>query len=366
MTGNVVGNNKALLKGGDGRSVTRCVDDMLVIIDKGRLMRASKRFQRFGGVTEYFTNSDSRKQLGKIIGGVLLAYLLICLLIGWYWSREPSIDDLTYLPVGNDATLTTGSHTARTLQALASTLLDKPGGFISNDIAPPGLWLDNMPSWEFGVLVQIRDMTRSMRRDMARSQSQSTEDPDLSRAEPRFHFDHNSWILPASEKEYRDGIMALNSYINRLESGNASFYARADNLAGWISDASTRMGSLSQRLSASVARSPLSDGGRERKQTPWLEIDNVFYEARGSAWAMVHLLRAIEKDYADVLDNKNALVSLRQIIRELEATQQSIWSPIILNGGGFGILANHSLVMANYLSRANAGLIDLRRLLEQG
>ena len=39
---------------------------------------------------------------------------------------------------------------------------------------------------------------------------------------------------------------------------------------------------------------------------------------------------------------------------------------MVLNGGGFGVLANHSLVMANYLSRANAALIDLRRLMEQG
>lgn len=330
-------------------------------------MSLSNRVPRFDGLRGRFSGrGEQGGSVGKIVGGVLLVYLLICLLVGWYWSREPGMDDLTVLPVSEPQNLTTGSHTARTLHALVATLLDKPGGFISNDIAPPGIWLDNMPSWEFGVLVQVRDMTRSMRRDMARSQSQSTEDPDLSKAEPLFHFDHNSWALPASEREYRSGLNLLSNYITRLESGNASFYARADNLAGWIGDASTRMGSLSQRLSASVARSPLTDGGRERKQTPWLEIDNVFYEARGSAWAMVHLLRAVEKDYADVLANKNALVSLRQIIRELEATQEPIWSPVILNGGGFGILANHSLVMANYLSRANAGLIDLRRLLEQG
>lgn len=328
-------------------------------------MKFFRRTQGAGGLADRF-DSENGRLLGKIVGIALIAYLLICVLVGWYWSREPDLEDLTVLPVGNNQMLTTGSHTARTLQALASTLLDKPGGFLSNDITPPGIWLDNMPSWEFGVLVQVRDMTRSMRRDMARSQSQSTEDRDLARAEPRFHFDHKSWAMPASESEYRDGIKALNSYITRLESGNASFYARADNLAGWIDDVSTRLGSLSQRLSASVARTPLTDGGRERTRTPWLEIDNVFYEARGSAWALVHLLRAVEKDYAEVLNNKNALVSLRQIIRELEATQQAMWSPVILNGGGFGVLANHSLVMANYLSRANAGLIDLRRLLQQG
>jgi hypothetical protein len=43
-----------------------------------------------------------------------------------------------------------------------------------------------------------------------------------------------------------------------------------------------------------------------------------------------------------------------------------IWSPVILNGSGFGPLANHSLVMASYISRANAAIIDLRNLLAEG
>ena len=33
---------------------------------------------------------------------------------------------------------------------------------------------------------------------------------------------------------------------------------------------------------------------------------------------------------------------------------------------GFGVTANHSLVMASYLSRANSAVIDLRALLDQG
>ena len=74
----------------------------------------------------------------------------------------------------------------------------------------------------------------------------------------------------------------------------------------------------------------------------------------------------MEIEFADVLEDKNALVSLRQIIRELEATQQTVWSPMILNGDGFGMMANHSLVMANYISRANAALIELTELLNQG
>ena len=57
---------------------------------------------------------------------------------------------------------------------------------------------------------------------------------------------------------------------------------------------------------------------------------------------------------------------MRQIIRELEAAQETLWSPMVLDGSGYGLLANHSLVMANYISRANAGLIDRRQLLSQG
>ena len=92
----------------------------------------------------------------------------------------------------------------------------------------------------------------------------------------------------------------------------------------------------------------------------------MFYEARGQTWALVHLLKAVEHDFAAVLEDKNARVSLQQIIRELEETQHAIWSPVILNGSGFGFVANHSLVMASYISRVNAALIDLRSLLDRG
>jgi hypothetical protein len=106
-------------------------------------------------------------------------------------------------------------------------------------------------------------------------------------------------------------------------------------------------------------------GERENK-TPWLMIDDVFFEARGYTWALLHTLNALSVDFEKVLEDKNALVSLQQIIRELNNTQNPIWSPLILNGTGFGPIGNHSLVMASYISRANAAIIDLRNLLEKG
>ena len=101
-------------------------------------------------------------------------------------------------------------------------------------------------------------------------------------------------------------------------------------------------------------------------KTPWTQIDDVFYEARGTTWALVHYLHALEVDFDDVLRKKNALVSFRQIIRELESTQEPLRAPMVLNGSQFGLFANHSLIMANYISRANAAIIDLRKLLQEG
>lgn len=330
-----------------------------------RFAKGMFRTKTAGGSGGSPASGNRSTLLVKGLLGLLLVYLVLCLLVGWYWNREPGTMALVpAVPVQSD--MVEGEMTVATVKALMTTLLEKPGGYLSNDIMPPGVWLDNMPNWEFGVLVQVRDFTRAMRRDMARSQSQSAEDPDLAKAEPLFHFDNKSWIMPATESEYRQGLKSLNRYAARLDSGDADFYARADNLGSWLGDVSTRLGSLSQRLSASVGQAPVTDGSRPREQTPWLEIDDVFYESRGSAWALMHLLRAVEVDFADIIAKKNAQASLQQIIRELEATQEPLWSPMVLNGGGFGVLANHSLVMANYLSRANAALIDLRRLMEQG
>jgi hypothetical protein len=304
---------------------------------------------------------------------LLLILLLVDVGLGWYWSGEP---DLTVVSKRADAV--PGETVTREVIHVASTLLDKPGGYLSNDMLPHRLWLDNMPAWEYGALVQLRDITRVMRRDMSRSQSQSQEDRFLSVAEPQFNFDAQSWAMPATESEYRRGIRALRRYLEALRRGDGSahFYARADNLNYWLNEVQNRLGALSQSLSQSVGRVQLNtdagtpvnllDQEETEVRTPWMKIDNVFYEARGASWALVQLMRAMEVDFAEVLRRKNATVSFRQMVRELEATQETLWSPVVLNGSGFGIFANHSLVMANYIARANASLVDLRKLLQEG
>lgn len=330
--------------------------------------------------------SRARTILRTIVSLISL-YLLAAVGIGIWWSLEPgrvSVADVSEaMATEREENRVNGYTTTATSIALAKTLLNKTGGYLTNDLFPPGIWLDNMPSWELGVLTLLRDNARVYRNDFSRSQSQSAENKNLTEAEAKFFFNNDSWFLPATENEYMEGIRFFEAYLRQLadeDQNEAQFYARADNLQQWLAAMETRLGSLSQRLSASVGKRQLDTGlagdsaatqstaspDEKLVKTPWLEIDNVFYESRGFTWALIHMLEAIDTDFSEVLDKKAARVSLRQIIRELEPTQEILWSPMVLNGDGFGVLANHSLIMASHISRANAAIIDLRALLAQG
>src|SRR3989338_10923364 len=114
-------------------------------------------------------NQSTGRTATRLVAGLLGLYLVVALVVGWYWSQEPAQFSVQQRAEAASQArghrLVNGYTTAETLKQVANTLLDKPGGYLSNDLAPPGLWLDNMPSWEFGVLVQVRDMSRALRKD---------------------------------------------------------------------------------------------------------------------------------------------------------------------------------------------------------
>jgi len=323
----------------------------------------------------------------RVLAAASAVVAVLCLAAMFWLNHEPPLFDPAERSRAHAQlhghSMVTGYTTLAAMMETVQVMLDKRGGYLSNDILPPWVFLDNVPNWEFGVLTQVRDLARALRNDFSRSQTQSTEDTDLAEADPLFHYDNARWIPPDTEGRYRNALDSLEAYLARLSDASApdaQFYARADNLRDWLAVVEKRLGSLSQRLSASAGQERLNtdlSGDPEARQstsapqvvevrTPWMQIDDVFYEARGTTWALIHFLRAMETDFDEVLRKKNALVSFRQIIRELESTQEPLQAPMVLNGSKFGALANHSLVMANYIARANAAIIDLRSLLAQG
>ena len=206
--------------------------------------------------TLYNPRTWKEKGLWWTLGLFLITYVIVVVILGIIWSRSPAEfavrEHALKLARGDETKLVPGYVTTATAIRIGETLLDKPGGYLSNDITPPGAYLDNIPNWEFGVLTELRDLARSLRNNFSRAQTQSVDDRDLQIADPQFHFNSNSWILPSTESEYRKGIQAFYSYLERRTQGTAPFYVRADNLRAHLELAEVRLGSLAQRLAASV------------------------------------------------------------------------------------------------------------------
>lgn len=356
--------------------------------------------------------SDMKSKGTTWILGVLgVIVVSIILILSQWWGREPqqfnilksaisqagltAVTPIEEETVGNQhgavsaeaasyeilaADLPLGYTYSATLAHIADTLLNKSGGYITNDVAPPGVLLDNITSWEMGALVMLRDASTALRNHFSRDQSQSGEDPDLAIAEPYFYYEPNSWALPATEAEYEKGIQALHKYMERLRDPSngkkAQFYSRADNLWQYTEVVIKRLGDLSTRLSSNASSSNFAPGltnleleeasGKVAEKVGWMEIDNVFYEARGASWALLHILRAIKHDFHDILLDKRAMRTLDVMIRELENSLTPTLSPMVLDGSGYGLFANYSLSMANYIARANAAALDLRDIMNRG
>jgi hypothetical protein len=324
--------------------------------------------------------SNPRKKGGKLKWLVLT---LVCLLLIVYlayvaYISEPpdqfNVIDKAIESAGVETLgqLTNGYIFGNTLAMIGQTLLHKKGGYLSNDVFP-GPLIDNMPSWEYGAIVMLRDGTSALRNHFGRSQSQSRENADLSRAEPYFYNLHDSYMFPATEVEYGEGIKHLQNYLRdlNLRGRNAEFFARADNLDNYLQAVLKRLGDYSFRLTASsiqTERYVENVDGRNVvvTKTPWTDVDDVFWEARGATWALLHIFRAIEADFSATLKSKAADATMTQIIQELEDSQAETLSPVILNGDGFGLFANYSLTLANHIARATAATIDLRELMLRG
>jgi len=307
--------------------------------------------------------------------------LLLLIILSIWWGTEPksfNVQEIAThrLESTNTKSIPTGFIYTSTLANIAEVLLQKPGGYLSNDITPPGMLLDNIHSWEYGALVILRDGTSALRNHLARAQSQSAEDPDLARAEPYFYYERNSWALPSTEAEYEKGIDALHAYLRRLanptDKNSGHFHARTDNLSSYLEMVIKRLGGISTRLTANAnsaagtpdgQMAPMNNMKMKNKEgeerTPWLFFDDIFYEARGESWALLHMMQAIKVEFGDFILEKQAMKTLDDMILALE----NAITPTSITGSNFGIFANQSLSMAKYIARAHAAALDLSDLI---
>ncbi len=115
--------------------------------------------------TLYHPRTWKEKGLWWTLGLFLVTYVIVFIVLGFIWSRSPGEFEprASALAMANNdqKKLVPGYVTTATAIRIAETLLDKPGGYLSNDITPPGVYLDNIPNWEYGALTELRDLVRA-------------------------------------------------------------------------------------------------------------------------------------------------------------------------------------------------------------
>ena len=103
----------------------------------------------------------------KLMIAVPSALIVICLGLMFWYNNEPEVfDPVERTRLHNEAhkhANVTGTTTTSALLEVVNVMLNKRGGYLSNDILPPWVFLDNVPNWEFGVLTQVRDLARVTR-----------------------------------------------------------------------------------------------------------------------------------------------------------------------------------------------------------
>lgn len=257
-----------------------------------------------------------------------------------------------------------GSAAVATAAALIDRELNLHGWTPNDPWFAPTVFLDNMPNFQTGVVSAIGRFSFEMLDQIGRRTGSSSADPDLERASGFLQYPPNIWVwepstsfLPAvpSERQYRQGLSALQSYNARLARGEAVFEQRADTMAAVLSRISDDLGSQTSQID------------RAQKTGWWMfsqYADDVFYRNKGMLYAYDIILASLGEDFSRVIQENNLGPIWAQTLNSIRQGSQ-LRPAIVLNGNlDRSIFANHLALQGFAMKRAILQLQELVSVLE--
>ncbi|MEF1335335.1 DUF2333 family protein, partial [Vibrio rotiferianus] len=208
--------------------------------------------------------------------------------------------------------------------------------------------------------------------------------PDLEATQNLLRNETTKWIATDYQKKLSKAEKAMHSYKTRLMNDNprdGQFVSKSTSLVFWLKLVDKNLGDLATSLGASrgevqVNTALAGDTGKVAwkdsyefiAETPWLKIDDVYWESRGQVWALLAIFKAIRADFDVTLDKKSAGPIVDQIIRALTYALRPIDSPYVFNGSkeSYGYTPNYSQQLSSDITRADNGVRELITLLENG
>ena len=297
------------------------------------------------------TPAPRRRWLKLLLGAPVL---LLIAILGWYVicafvvhriDDDPGFAVQTGAPQGS----------SRAIAAMAD-LIDRE--ISTHEWTPnepffkPGWVLDNMPNYQLGILQAVQRMGISFRDRLARTRGSSQVDADLARATGLLAYPGNVWVwnpttslapTATSESQYRQAVIALRAFNERLVSGDAELERRSDNLIDTLESVASDMGATSAALYQKI----------DSTRNLWLDFtaDDLFYTTKGQLYAYFIVLRGLGEDFAEVIQERRAGAAWAQMLDSFQlAASLQPW--VVMNG------ALDSQAKPNHL--ANQGFLLLR------
>ena len=246
---------------------------------------------------------------------------------------------------------------------MSSMLLYKAGLFgLSWDRTP---FLDNKASFQRGVQSAVQRVSNELVDSLGRVRGTSQIDPDLQKARGQLQYDVSSWYFgfspfgfrQSSPSSYRIGIEYLNKFNDRLAKCEATFDARADNLATLIETITSQIGSTTAAI----------DERSKNNNLGWFDsqADNYFWEAMGQIYAYNGFVSAAHADFEDIIRTKALDAVWNRMETELRQTVDlDPW--IISNGKEDGwIMPTHLTTLGFKILRVRSNLVEVREILKQ-
>ena len=246
---------------------------------------------------------------------------------------------------------------------VSSMLLYKAGLFgMSWDRTP---FFDNKASFQRGIHSAVQRMSNEMVDSLGRVRGTSQIDPDLQKARGQLQYDVSSWyfgISPfgfkqSSPSSYRIGIASLNTFNDKLAKCEATFDARADNLATMVDAITSQIGSATATI----------DERSRSNNLGWFDTqaDNYFWESTGQLYAYYGFVSAAHADFEDVIKTK-ALDAVWNRMEDQLRSALDLDPFIISNGREDGwVMPTHLTTLGFKILRVRSNLVEVREILKQ-
>ena len=297
----------------------------------------------------------------KIGGLALLGLLVVYYGGGMVWLHE--IDDDPDFALASSAP-EGGSQTV----ALAADLIDREINthrWVANDpFFMPGSLLDNMPSFQQGIIAALSRFTVELADQIARTRGSSQIDRDLDTASGLLKYPGTVWIFDlavsfaptaSSESQYRRAMRAMRDYNQRLSQGQATFEIRADNLQATLERLAADVGSSSAAIDRHLAER--SGFGLD------FSADDVFYINKGRLYAYYLMLRAMTIDFGKVISERDLSGPWTQMLDSFRAAA-TLQPWVVVNGDPAGqLLPSHLAAQGFFLLRARTQLKEVTNIL---